>query len=76
MRELQNFMAKFDIMTVLGFKRHKVETNQKNDDERNVHACDFFCFVFCHTQYNFTVCVVASIHLPARIQCFKHGTFK
>ena len=26
-------MAKFDIMTVLGFKRHKVETNQKIYDE-------------------------------------------
>ena len=26
-------MEKFDIMTVLGFKRHKVETNQKIFDE-------------------------------------------
>ena len=35
-------MAKFDIMTVLGFKRHKVETNQKIFDEVdarvNVHT--------------------------------------
>jgi uncharacterized membrane protein len=56
MMELQSFMEKnkkiWDIPTILGFKRHVVETNQKSDDDVdtrvNVHTLYKHRWVWYH----------------------------
>jgi len=56
MMELQSFMERnkkiWDLPTILGFKRHVVETNQKTDDEVdtrvNVHTLYKHRWVWYH----------------------------
>ncbi len=49
MRELQNFMAKFDIMTVLGLRKDKLENLSEEVDTRvNVHTLYKHRWVWYH----------------------------